>query len=65
MQMNKLISNYVTEREQTPENINMLLDFYQGKYVSGELHIRDYKKILEFLTGRGAVSSHDYAQLMS
>ncbi|MDY0396060.1 YppF family protein [Virgibacillus halophilus] len=65
MQMNKLISVYVTEKEQTPDTIHMLLDFYQCKYVSGKMDIYEYKTILGFLTGRGAVSSHDYSQYMS
>ncbi|MDY0406196.1 YppF family protein [Virgibacillus sp. 179-BFC.A HS] len=44
--------------------MDALLDFYQSKYIAQQIDILEYKSIFGYLSGRGAVSAHDYAQLM-
>lgn len=60
MFINKLITNYEAERNQSPESINDLLDFYQKKYVYEEIDIVEYWRILAYLYDRGASSAHEY-----
>lgn len=55
-----LLDIYETEKKVAPANLNALLDFFQGKYVHGEIDIRHYKDIYKYLHKEGAVSSHEH-----
>jgi len=56
----ELITIFEMERNQPPESINALLDFYQQKYITGEIDINDYRKIYHYLYRQGAISAHEY-----
>ncbi|MBY7143081.1 hypothetical protein KFZ56_08430 [Virgibacillus sp. NKC19-3] len=57
----ELKNTYENEREQSPESTNDLLDFYQGKYVTGQISIHYYRKAYYYLHEEGAISVHEYA----
>jgi len=57
----ELITIFETERHQPPESINALLDFYQQKYITGDININDYRKIYHYLHRQGAISAHELA----
>ncbi|WP_373895672.1 YppF family protein [Virgibacillus natechei] len=57
----ELNNTYIIEREQSPESTNDLLDFYQGKYVTGKIDIHYYQKVYYYLHEEGAISVHEYA----
>ncbi|MFC0301672.1 YppF family protein [Virgibacillus soli] len=61
MFINKLISNYEIERNQTPETMDNLLDFYLSKYIREEIDIVEYWNIFSYLSERGAVSAYDHS----
>ncbi|UJL47603.1 hypothetical protein KFZ58_06980 [Virgibacillus sp. NKC19-16] len=56
---NELKHMYEIEREQSPESTNDLLDFYQGKYVTGEIGIHYYRTVYYYLHEEGAISVHE------
>ncbi|HLR65796.1 YppF family protein [Virgibacillus alimentarius] len=60
MQINELFSTYERDRNQQPESINHLLDYYQKKYIAGEIDIKHYQTIYYYLQKQGAKSAHDY-----
>ncbi|ALX50583.1 hypothetical protein AOX59_08630 [Lentibacillus amyloliquefaciens] len=60
MSIFELITIFETDRNQPPESINALLDFYQQKYITGEIDIIAYRKIYYYLHRQGAVSSHEF-----
>ncbi|WP_163972009.1 YppF family protein [Oceanobacillus halotolerans] len=60
MQEKELFVYYVDERKQEPESIHHVLDFYQMKYVAGEIDANEYRKIFYLLHSKGAVSAHEY-----
>ncbi|WP_284139451.1 MULTISPECIES: YppF family protein [unclassified Virgibacillus] len=60
MLINKLITTFEAERNQLPESMNDLLDFYQKKYIFGEIDISEYRRLYGYLAGRGAISAHEY-----
>lgn len=60
MLINELMNTYELEKEQSPESTNDLLDFYQGKYVTGEIGIYYYRKVYNYLHEEGATSVHEY-----
>ncbi|WP_106498046.1 YppF family protein [Lentibacillus sp. Marseille-P4043] len=61
MQLNELIKTYEQDRKQAYGSINQLLDFYQKKYIAGEIDITSYQEIFHILHDKGAKSSHEYA----
>ncbi|GGB39726.1 hypothetical protein F3157_07220 [Virgibacillus dakarensis] len=61
MQLQDLIQAYEQDRGQSYQSINQLLDFYQKKYIAGEIDITTYQKVFHFLHDQGATSSHEYA----
>ncbi|HLR62879.1 MAG TPA: YppF family protein [Lentibacillus sp.] len=61
MSIFELITIFETERHQPPESINALLDFYQQKYITGDININDYRKIYHYLHRQGAISAHELA----
>ncbi|SFD37821.1 YppF-like protein [Lentibacillus persicus] len=61
MSIFELITIFETDRERPPESIDALLDFYQQKYIAGEIDILAYRKIYHYLHRQGAVSSHEFA----
>ncbi|WP_026905711.1 YppF family protein [Paucisalibacillus globulus] len=60
MLINELISNYETDRKEAPKTLNDILDFYQNKYISGDIDIKVYRDIYNFLHQQGATSAHEY-----
>ncbi|GAB3060290.1 YppF family protein [Virgibacillus ainsalahensis] len=60
MPINELLAAYESERKHSPETINNLLDFYQKKYIIGEIDIQHYRDIYFYLHKEGATSAHDY-----
>ncbi|QKY68569.1 YppF family protein [Lentibacillus sp. CBA3610] len=61
MSIFELITIFEMDRNQPPESINALLDFYQQKYITGEIDITYYRKIYHYLDRQGAISSHESA----
>ncbi|MFD1361032.1 YppF family protein [Lentibacillus salinarum] len=61
MSIFELITIFETERNRPPESINALLDFYQQKYIIGDIDINNYRKIYLYLHHQGAISAHEYA----
>ncbi|WP_245799183.1 YppF family protein [Virgibacillus siamensis] len=61
MSIFELISIFEMERNQPPESINALLDFYQRKYVSSEIDLDEYRNVYYYLYRQGAISAHEYA----
>ncbi|GGK07158.1 hypothetical protein GCM10007063_32060 [Lentibacillus kapialis] len=61
MSIFELITIFEMERDRPPESMNALLDFYQQKYITGDINIRDYRKIYHYLHRQGAISAHEFA----
>lgn len=61
MSIFELISIYEVERNQPPESINGLLDFYQQKYINSEIDLNEYRNVYHYLYRQGAISAHEYA----
>jgi len=61
--MNTLISTFKKERNQAPQSINELLDYFQRKYIIGEITINDYRQIFACLHKEGAVSAYEDTEL--
>lgn len=61
MKLNELIDDYQLKQRQTPQTVNDLLDFYQKKYINGEIDIASYREIFSLLHVKGAISAHDHA----
>lgn len=55
-----LLIMYEQAREEKPESINNLLDFFQEKYIAEEISIKDYRAIFSQLHEQGATSAHEY-----
>ncbi|MEN2767667.1 YppF family protein [Ornithinibacillus xuwenensis] len=60
MLINELISVYETERQESPKTLNDLLDYFQKKYIAGDIDIKSYRDIYNFLHQQGATSAHEY-----
>ncbi|MUK90139.1 hypothetical protein GMD78_17335 [Ornithinibacillus sp. L9] len=60
MLVNELITVYESERKESPRTLNDLLDYFQKKYISGEIDIKSYRDIYNFLHQQGATSAHEY-----
>ncbi|SHG22511.1 YppF family protein [Ornithinibacillus halophilus] len=60
MLIQKLVTEYQRERNQEPNTLNDLLDYYQKKYITGEIDVKDYREIYDFLHQQGATSAHEY-----
>ncbi|MEN1970353.1 YppF family protein [Lentibacillus sp. N15] len=61
MQLYELAQAYEHNRGVAYQSINQLLDFYQQKYISGDIDITTYQEVFHVLHEQGATSSHDYA----
>jgi len=59
MYVKELMTLYETDRNEPPATINHLLDFYQCKYISGQIDLSEYMKIYYYLTKHGATNAHD------
>ncbi|KKE78020.1 YppF family protein [Oceanobacillus caeni] len=55
-----LVDRYMSVRNHMPDSVNDLLDFYQHKYIMGEIDIKDYRHIFAYLHKQGAISAFDY-----
>ncbi|HLR09700.1 MAG TPA: YppF family protein [Bacillota bacterium] len=60
MHVEELAVIYEQERKHKPDSFNQLLDFYQKKYVCGEIDGKDYRRIYFYLYKQGAVSAYEY-----
>ncbi|MFD1850044.1 YppF family protein [Oceanobacillus bengalensis] len=60
MHIHDLVDRYIKERKYSPDSINDILDFYQQKYISGEIGLNNYKSIFSYLHKQGAISAYDY-----
>ncbi|SET14503.1 YppF-like protein [Oceanobacillus limi] len=60
MLVNELVTAYEAERKEAPRTMNDLLDYYQKKYIAGEIDIKDYRDVYNFLHQQGATSAHEY-----
>lgn len=54
-----LIETYESEKKEELQSIHALLDYYQQKYIIGEITINDYKDIFACLHKEGAVSAFE------
>lgn len=61
MQLGPLFTAYEKDRKAKPDSLNHLLDFYQEKYIAGEIDIRTYRAIFSQLHEQGATSAHEYS----
>ena len=52
-----LLNAYKEEKKHSPASIHALLDYYQHKYITGEIPITDYKDIFSYLHKEGAISA--------
>ncbi|MFC2949948.1 YppF family protein [Virgibacillus sediminis] len=60
MRIAELLDAYELEKTHAPESFNDLLDYYQQKYISGEIDIIMYRRIYSCLDAEGAVSAHEH-----
>jgi len=60
MYVDKLYTTYEHDRNQQPESVDHLLDFYQEKYIAEEIDIKAYRTIYFHLHEQGAKSAHEY-----
>lgn len=60
MLINELISDYESDRKEAPKTLNDLLDYYQQKYIAGQIDIKFYRDVFTFLHQQGATSAHEY-----
>ncbi|APC47484.1 YppF family protein [Virgibacillus halodenitrificans] len=60
MLINELITAYKEEKDRLPTSMNDLLDYYQQKYITGEIDIAYYRETYYFLFKKGAVSAYEY-----
>ncbi|WP_047986188.1 YppF family protein [Ornithinibacillus californiensis] len=60
MLITELVSEYESDRKESPKTLNDILDYYQKKYVAGEIDIRFYRDVYNYLHQQGATSSHEY-----
>lgn len=58
--LNKLLDAFETEHKYAPHTIDNLLDYYQKKYIHGEIDIKAYRTIYYCLHEKGAISAHEY-----
>ncbi|MBP1969016.1 hypothetical protein J2Z83_001119 [Virgibacillus natechei] len=61
MLMNEIMDAYEQEKKRSPKTTNDLLDFYQNKYITGDININYYQRIYHCLREKGAISAHEYA----
>ncbi|MBC5636673.1 YppF family protein [Ornithinibacillus hominis] len=61
MLINELVSDYEMERKESPKTLNDILDYYQKKYIAGEIDIRFYRDVYNYLHQQGATSAHEYS----
>ncbi|MFC3040642.1 YppF family protein [Virgibacillus xinjiangensis] len=59
MRITELLDAYELEKNHAPETFDDLLDYYQQKYISGEIDISKYRRIYSRLNAEGAVSAHE------
>ncbi|WP_085992760.1 YppF family protein [Oceanobacillus senegalensis] len=62
MLIHDLVDMFITERNHTPDSVNNLLDYFQYKYIAGEINIKDYRHIFTYLHKKGAVSAFEYIE---
>lgn len=60
MLINELVTDYEMERRESPKTLNDILDYYQKKYITGEIDIRFYRDVYNYLHQQGATSAHEY-----
>ncbi|GGA73836.1 YppF family protein [Ornithinibacillus halotolerans] len=60
MLIHDLVAEYEAVRKATPKTLNDILDYFQWKYIAGEMDIKDYRDIYNFLHQQGATSAHEY-----
>ncbi|MFC4024491.1 YppF family protein [Oceanobacillus longus] len=57
--LNQLLNDFEMEHKFAPHTIDNLLDYYQKKYINGEIDIKTYHDIYSCLHEKGAVSAHE------
>ena len=60
MLKNELVTEYEAVRKETPKTLNDILDYFQWKYITGEIDIKTYRDVYNFLHQKGATSAHDF-----
>ncbi|WP_249870140.1 YppF family protein [Oceanobacillus saliphilus] len=61
--LNELLDAFEMEHKFAPQTIDNLLDYYQKKYINGEIDIKTYQNIYSCLHEKGAVSAHESSLL--
>ncbi|MFA1818975.1 YppF family protein [Virgibacillus oceani] len=59
MQISELVHTYQNDCNHTPDSVNDLLDYYQKKYIIGDIDVIYYREIYMFLSKQGAISAHE------
>lgn len=59
MLIHDLVDRYTKERKYSPDSVNDILDYYQHKYISGEIDLKSYKQIFAYLHRKGATSAYE------
>ncbi|WP_010650045.1 YppF family protein [Oceanobacillus massiliensis] len=59
--IHELLDDFENEHKFAPLTIDNLLDYYQKKYINGEIDIKKYHNIYSCLHEKGAVSAHEYS----
>jgi hypothetical protein len=54
MTLENLILRYITCRQAVPSHVNALLDYLKKEYITGNLNIIQYRRLLNELDKRGA-----------
>jgi hypothetical protein len=60
MLIDELITLYEAERKEAPKTLNDILDYFQRKYIAGEIDIKSYRDVFNFLHQHGATSAHEF-----
>jgi REP element-mobilizing transposase RayT len=60
MFLKDLINRYKQERDQSPSNVNDLLDYTQRCYIQGEISIKEYKQLFFELDKNHAEKPQSY-----
>lgn len=61
MQLQQMFTAYERDRKTKPDSLNHLLDFFQKKYIAGEIDVKTYRSIFSQLHAQGATSAHEYS----
>lgn len=63
--LDKLIQQFMIEKNQSPLHANELLDYLQKRYIQREISIVEYKRLYHELNKQNAEKPHSYTMNMN